>query len=144
MSGLLLGVAVDDHIIRRSNGQPGCSRSVHLERIVHEEVRDRSEILAGFPSLAARRFRLASSWGLFSHPAMPNARRVVATRLHEQIMMSRGPRSSTQSLNLRAANAPWALRPGRYPSVGMEDRLKQQHRGRGLGHPQRNPDMILR
>ena len=70
-------------------------------------------------------------------------------------------RSSTQSLfqqRLRAtANAPWALRPGRYPvAVGAQDRLKllfPQHRGRGLSHPvchirhTQNPDpgpMILR
>ena len=174
LSGLLLGVAVDDHIIRVTLERTAGVFPVHplVERIVHEEVREQRRdrrSLWGSPlsrrvgSVSHRHGGFEPPFDVEQHPTLVG---VVSDRLHEQIMgnaVKEGPDieiehpvlvpTTLASHGQRAVGA--SPRPVSV-AVGMEDRLKllfQQHRSRGLSHPvchirhTENPDpgpMILR
>ena len=174
LSGLLLGVAVDDHIIRVTLERTAGVFAVHplVERIVHEEVREQrrdrrslwgSHLSWRGGSVSHRHGGFEPPLDVEQHPTLVG---VVSDRPHEQIManaVEEGPDIEIEHPVL----APTTLAshgqrvvgasPRPVPvAVGAQDRLKllfPQHRCRGLSHPvchirhTENPDpgpMILR
>ena len=147
--GLLLGVAVDDHIIRVALEGTAGVFAVHpsVERIVHEEVREQRRdrgSLWGSP-LSRRGGSVCHRHGGFEPPLdveqHPPLVAVVSDRLHEEVManaVEEGPDIEIEHPVLVPATlASHGQRvvgasPRPVPvAVGMEDRLKllfQQHR----------------
>ena len=131
LSGLLLGVAADDHIIRVALEPTAGVFAVHplVERIVHEEVREQrrdrgslwgSDLSRRGGSVCHRHGGFEPPFDAQQHPPLVG---VVSDRPHEQVManaVEEGPDIEIEHpvpapQRLRAtANASWALRPGRY------------------------------
>ena len=142
LSGLLLGVAVDDHIIRVTLERTAGVFAVHplVERIVHEEVREQRRdrrSLWGSPlsrrggSVSHRHGGFEPPFDVEQHPTLVG---VVSDRLHEQIManaVEEGPDIEIEHPVLvpttLASHGQRVMGTSPRPvsvAVGVEDRLK--------------------